>query len=236
MNENKTVEYEIIDNIGIIKGINPPVNALSHSVRLGLINSLTELNNNQKVEGIVLIGDGRTFFAGADISEFGKPMQQPDLNSVIKTFEESKKPVVAALHGTPLGGGLELAMGCNYRVAISSTKLGLPEVKLGIIPGAGGTQRLPRLAGVEKALSMITSGIPIIASDALNSGIIEEVFEDALIANAITFIKSKLQQENHPVASKLKDKISNINNDIFLEFSKKIKNKLRGRNSPLCAI
>ena len=207
MNENKTVEYEIIDNIGIIKGLNPPVNALSHSVRLGLINSLTELTNNQKVEGIVLIGDGRTFFAGADISEFGKPMQQPDLNSVIKTFEESKKPIVAALHGTPLGGGLELAMGCNYRVAISSTKLGLPEVKLGIIPGAGGTQRLPRLAGVEKALSMITSGVPVSASNALKSGIIEEVFEAALVANAISFIKSKLQQESHPVASKLTDKI-----------------------------
>ena len=236
MNENKTVEYEIIDNIGIIQGMNPPVNALSHSVRLGLINSLIELNNNQKVEGIVLIGDGRTFFAGADISEFGKPMQKPSLNSVIKTFEESKKPIVAALHGTPLGGGLELAMGCNYRIAISSTKLGLPEVKLGIIPGAGGTQRLPRLAGVEKALAMITSGIPINASNALKSGIIEEVFEDALVANAISFIKSKLQDESHPVASKLIDKISNIDNDIFEEFSKKIKNKLRGRNSPLCAI
>ncbi len=140
------------------------------------------------------------------------------------------------MHGTPLGGGLELAMGCNYRVAISSTKLGLPEVKLGIIPGAGGTQRLPRLAGVEKALSMITSGVPVSASDALKSGIIEEVFEDALVANAISFIKSKLQEESHPVASKLTDKISNIDSDIFEEFSKKIKNKLRGRNSPLCAI
>ena len=236
MNENKTIEYEIIDNIGIIKGINPPVNALSHSVRLGLINSLTELNNNQKVEGIVLIGDGRTFFAGADISEFGKPMQQPDLNSVIKAFEESKKPIVAALHGTPLGGGLELAMGCNYRVAISSTKLGLPEVKLGIIPGAGGTQRLPRLAGVEKALSMITSGVPISASDALKSGVVEEVFEDALVANAISFIKSKLQQDSHPITSKLADKISNIDNDIFEKFSQNIKSKLRGRKSPLCAI
>ena len=195
MNENKTVEYEIIENIGIIKGLNPPVNALSHSVRLGLVKSLTELTNNQKVKGIVLIGSGRTFFAGADISEFGKPMQQPDLNSVIKTFEESKKPIVAALHGTPLGGGLELAMGCNYRIAISNTRLGLPEVKLGIIPGAGGTQRLPRLAGVKKALSMITSGTPVSANDALKSGIIEEVFEDALIANAINFIKDKVHQD-----------------------------------------
>ena len=137
MNKYQAVEYEVIENIGIIKGMYPPVNALSHSVRSGLVSSLKELSDNQKVEGIVLIGDGRTFFAGADISEFGKPMQEPDLNQVIKIFEESKKPIVAALHGTPLGGGLELAMGCNYRVALSSTKLGLPEVKLGIIPGAG---------------------------------------------------------------------------------------------------
>ena len=193
MNENKTVEYEIIDNIGIIKGLNPPVNALSHSVRLGLINSLTELNNNQKVEGIVLIGDGRTFFAGADISEFGKPMQQPDLNSVIKTFEESKKPVVAALHGTPLGGGLELAMGCHYRVALDSTRMGLPEVKLGIIPGAGGTQRLPRLVGVDMSLRMITTGNPITAYEAKEHGLIEEVFDSNLLSNSKEFIEKKIK-------------------------------------------
>ena len=228
MNENKTVQHEILDNIGIIKGVNPPVNALSHSVRFGLINSLTELIDNQQVEGIVLIGDGRTFFAGADISEFGKPMQQPDLNSVIKAFEESKKPIVAALHGTPLGGGLELAMGCNYRVATSTTKLGLPEVKLGIIPGAGGTQRLPRLAGVEKALSMITSGLPVDANDALKSGIIEKVFEDALLANAVSFIKSKLKKDSHPMVSRLNTKITNIESDIFAKFSERIKNKFRG--------
>ena len=236
MNDNKAVEYEVIDNIGIIKGMNPPVNALSHSVRSGLVNSLKELSENQKVEGIVLIGDGRTFFAGADISEFGKPMQEPDLNQVIKIFENSKKPIVAGLHGTPLGGGLELAMGCNYRVALSSTKLGLPEVKLGIIPGAGGTQRLPRLAGIEKALSMITSGIPIDANDALRSGIIEKIFEDALIANAINFIKDKLHQENHPITSKISDKIANIDNEIFETFAKKIEKKYRGRKSPLHAI
>ena len=236
MNENKAVEYEIIDNIGIIKGTNPPVNALSYAVRTGLIKSLEKLSDDTSIEGIVLIGDGRTFFAGADISEFGKPMQEPDLNQVIKVFEESKKPIVAALHGTPLGGGLELAMGCNYRVALSSTKLGLPEVKLGIIPGAGGTQRLPRLAGIEKALSMITSGIPISSKDALESGVIEEIFEDALIANAINFIKGKLHLESHPITSEIKDKIVNIDNEIFENFSKKIEKKYRGRKSPLHAI
>ncbi len=236
MSKNNAVECEIVENIGIIKGTNPPVNALSHAVRSELVNNLEKLSTNTDVEGIVLIGDGRTFFAGADISEFGKPMQGPDLNQVIKLFEYSKKPIVAALHGTPLGGGLELAMGCNYRIALRSTMLGLPEVKLGIIPGAGGTQRLPRLAGVEKALSMITSGNPINANDALKVGIVEEVYEDALIANAINFIKGKLTIVSHPIVSELKDKISNVKDELFDEFSSKIKKKYRGRKSPLFAI
>ena len=195
--DNQAIKYEIIENIGIIKGTNPPVNALSYAVRKGLIDTLQLFLKDNNIKGIILCGEGRTFFAGADISEFGKPMQSPNLNDVIFEFENSNKPIVAALHGTPLGGGLELAMGCNYRVALSNTKLGLPEVKLGIIPGAGGTQRLPRLAGIEKALSMITSGIPINAKDALDSGIIDEVFEDALLENAISFIKGKLNLDNH---------------------------------------
>ena len=190
--DTQAIKYEIIENIGIITGVNPPVNALSYNVRKGLVEALKLFLKNDNIKGIILCGEGRTFFAGADISEFGKPMQSPNLNEVILEYENSNKPIVAALHGSPLGGGLELAMGCNYRVALSSTKLGLPEVKLGIIPGAGGTQRLPRLAGVEKALSMITSGIPIDAKNALESGIIEEVFEDKLIEKALNFIKSKL--------------------------------------------
>ena len=122
------VKYEIIDNIGIIKGANPPVNALSYDVRKGLVATLKLFLENKNIKGIVLCGEGRTFFAGADISEFGKPMKAPSLNEVISEFENSHKPILAALHGTPLGGGLELAMGCNYRIALSSTKLGLPEV------------------------------------------------------------------------------------------------------------
>ncbi len=233
---NQAINHEIIENIGIIKGTNPPVNALSVDVRKGLIDALKLFLEDDNIKGVILCGDGRTFFAGADISEFGKPMQLPSLNDVIHTFENSNKPIVAALHGTPLGGGLELAMGCNYRIALSSTNLGLPEVKLGIIPGAGGTQRLPRLAGIEKALSMITSGIPINAKDAFDSAIIDEVFEDALLENAISFIKSKLSLENHPVVSKLQEKVSNIKNEVFENFSKKIQEKYRGRKSPFCAI
>ena len=233
---NQAIKYEIKENIGIIKGANHPVNALSYEVRKGLIDSLQLFLKDDNIEGIILCGEGRTFFAGADISEFGKPMQSPSLNDVIFEFENSNKPIVAALHGTPLGGGLELAMGCNYRVALSSTNLGLPEVKLGIIPGAGGTQRLPRLAGIEKALSMITSGTPINAKDALNSGIVEEVFPDNIIENAMNFIKSKLSLDNHPIVSKLSEKVSNIRSEVFDNFSNKIQKKYRGRKSPLCAI
>jgi len=234
--DNQAIKYEVIENIGIITGVNPPVNALSYNVRKGLVEALKLFLKNDNIKGIILCGEGRTFFAGADISEFGKPMQSPNLNEVILEYENSNKPIVAALHGSPLGGGLELAMGCNYRVALSSTKLGLPEVTLGIIPGAGGTQRLPRLAGVEKALSMITTGIPVDAKNALDSGIIEEVFEDKLIENALNFIKSKLNLDIHPVASKLTEKVSNVKNDIFINFSNKIEKKHRGRKSPLCAI
>ena len=232
----QAVTCEIQDNVGIIKGNNQPVNALSFEVRKGLIDTLRTLLDNKFIEGIILCGEGKTFFAGADISEFGKPMQSPNLNDVVFEFENSKKPIVAALHGTPLGGGLELAMGCNYRVALANTKLGLPEVKLGIIPGAGGTQRLPRLAGIEKALSMITSGTPISAKDAFDCGILEQVFEDALMENSISFIKNKLSQDNHPITSKLTEKISGIKDEVFDNFSNAIKKKYRGRKSPLCAV
>ncbi len=234
--DEQVITYEIQKNIGIIKGNNQPVNALSFEVRKGLIDTLRTLLDNKFIEGIILCGEGKTFFAGADISEFGKPMQSPNLNDVVFEFENSKKPIVAALHGTPLGGGLELAMGCNYRVALANTKLGLPEVKLGIIPGAGGTQRLPRLAGVERALSMITSGTPISAKDAFDYGILEEVFDDALIENSINFIKNKLSQANHPITSKLTEKISGIEDEVFDNFLNEIKKKYRGRRSPLCAI
>ena len=233
---NNAIRYEIIENVGIIKGANPPVNALSYDVRKGLVDTLKLFLEDKNVKGIVLCGEGRTFFAGADISEFGKPIKSPNLNDVILEFENSHKPIVAALHGTPLGGGLELAMGCNYRIALSSTYLGLPEVKLGIIPGAGGTQRLPRLAGIEKALNIITSGIPIKAKDALGSNIIDQIFEDDLIQNAVYFLKGKLNLDHHPVVSKLTEKVSNINNEVFENFSRDTEKKYRGRKSPLHAI
>ena len=237
MTDSDSIKFKIEDNIGIIIGNNAPVNALSHSVRQGLLDNLKKLNDDQSVTGIILMGEGRTFFAGADISEFGKPMQTPSLNDVINEFELSKKPIVAAMHGTPLGGGLELALGCNYRVALKSTNLGLPEVKLGIIPGAGGTQRLPRLAGIEKALSMITSGTPIPATEALNHGIVDAIYDEELLANSKKFLLDKIETlDSHPITSKINERITADSKSIFEDFTSKIKKKFRGRKSPLSAI
>ncbi len=234
------ITFEIDGNIGLIKGTNPPVNALSYDVRKGLVETLNLFLNNKDIECIILCGEGRTFFAGADISEFGKPMQGPNLNEVIFEFEKSNKPIVAALHGTPLGGGLELAMGCHYRVANSKTLLGLPEVKLGLLPGAGGTQRLPRLVGPEIALEMITSGNPIPASKALKEGLVEEVYEvnslDELIEKAIVFSKSIITNNSHPKSKERNEKISNISDDIFDNAIKKVTPRLRGREGPLRCI
>ena len=145
----------------IILSNNPPVNALSTAVRQGLVDAIAEAEADDGVKAVVIACEGQTFFAGADITEFGKPPQQPWLPMVVDTIENCSKPVVAAIHGTALGGGLEVALGCHYRVADKSAKLGTPEVKLGLLPGAGGTQRLPRVAGVRKALEMTATGNPI---------------------------------------------------------------------------
>jgi 3-hydroxyacyl-CoA dehydrogenase len=176
-------------NVAIVTLDNPPVNALSFHLREPLQKALVKLKDDASVEALVLTCAGRTFVAGADITEFGKPVQNPHLPLIIETLESFEKPTVAAIHGTALGGGLELAMGCHFRVAVSSAKLGLPEVKLGILPGAGGTQRLPRLLGPSKALKMIVSGAPISAKEALAGGLVDAVFEDDLVASAVAFAR-----------------------------------------------
>ncbi len=234
--DNKVISHEIQGNIGIIKGANHPVNALSFEVRKGLIENLEKLSNDDNVKGIILLGEGKTFFAGADIAEFGKPMKSPVLNDVIKQFEDCRKPIVAALHGTPLGGGLELAMGCHYRVALDSTRMGLPEVKLGIIPGAGGTQRLPRLVGIDMSLRMITTGNPITAYEAKEHGLIEEVFDSNLLSNSKEFIEKKITSDIHPRARDSIEKIQSIDDGIFEKYQSKISKNMRGRNSPIAAV
>ena len=169
----------------IVLSNNPPVNALSTAVRQGLVDAIAEAEADDSVKAVVIACEGQTFFAGADITEFGKPPQQPWLPMVVDTIENCSKPVVAAIHGTALGGGLEVALGCHYRVADPSAKLGTPEVKLGLLPGAGGTQRLPRVAGVRKALEMCATGNPIGAKEAFDCGLVDRLVEGELIPHAV---------------------------------------------------
>jgi 3-hydroxyacyl-CoA dehydrogenase len=183
------VQYELQDNIGVISVNNPPVNALAQVVREGILNAVMTAQDDAS-EAIVLRCEGRTFIAGADITEFGKPPKDPWLPEVLSAIESSSKPVVAAIHGTALGGGFEVALACHYRCAIASAKVGLPEVNLGLLPGAGGTQRVPRIAGVPAALDMITTGKPVAAPRAKDMGLIDEVIAgDDLAAAAVQYAK-----------------------------------------------
>ena len=189
------VELRRDGEVALIVVDNPPVNALKHDVRTGLIDAFTQARDDAGVAAIVLSCAGRTFIAGADITEFDKPSQSPGTGDVIALIESVRKPVVAALHGTALGGGLEVALACHFRVAAPSTRLGLPEIKLGLIPGAGGTQRLPRLVGLEKASAMILSGEPIAADDALAAGLIDEIIDGDLRVGAIAFARRALAEK-----------------------------------------
>src|SRR5688500_18316996 len=173
----------------IVTSNNPPVNALGHAVRQGLVAAIEEAEADEAVKAVVIACEGQTFFAGADVSEFGTPkaFEQPMLPQVVDRIENCTKPVVAAIHGTALGGGLEVALGCHYRVAVPSAKLGVPEVKLGLLPGAGGTQRLPRIAGVKRALEMCATGTPISAKDACDCGLVDRLIEGELVPHAVGY-------------------------------------------------
>ena len=187
-----TVSYEVTDGIAVITIDNPPVNAMSAAVRKGCWEALDRLAADDTARAAVLICAGRTFIAGADITEFDKPIVDPWLPDVVEKLEASDKLIVAAIHGTALGGGLETAMGCHYRCALPSARVGLPEVHLGLLPGATGTQRLPRLAGARKALDMMTSGRQVSAREALETGIIEKLIEGDLRAGAIAWARGLL--------------------------------------------
>ncbi|MBH3423719.1 3-hydroxyacyl-CoA dehydrogenase NAD-binding domain-containing protein [Pseudomonas gessardii] len=184
---NSSVNYERQGEVALITLNNPPVNALGQAQREGLLRALHQAQIDTQAKVLVLLCSGRTFIAGADIKEFGKPPQAPSLPEVVNAYEHSDKPCVAVIHGTALGGGLEMALGCHYRIARRDAKVGLPEVKLGLLPGAGGTQRLPRLAGVAKALEMIVSGQPINALQAYEHHIVDELFDGDPRAAAIAF-------------------------------------------------
>jgi 3-hydroxyacyl-CoA dehydrogenase len=176
--------------VGVIEIDNPPVNAMGGAVRKGVWDGLHALQADDAVKAIVLACKGRTFSGGADITEFGKPPTEPALSALIDEVEASDKPVVAAVHGTAYGGGFEIALGCHYRVGPASVRLGLPEVKLGLIPGAGGTQRLPRVIGMVAALKPIVTGDPIHGGEAAEMGLIDKLIEGDLTAGAIDFARS----------------------------------------------
>ena len=176
-------------NVAIITIDNPPVNALRHGVRKGIMENVIAARDDASVEAIILTGAGRTFVAGADITEFGKPPQAPSLIDVIATLDEVKKPTIAAVHGTPLGGGLELTMGCHFRVAAAGTRLGLPEIKLGLIPGYGGTQRLPRVIGEARALDMIMTGRTVDADEALGMGLVNRLVDGDAVSAGVAYAR-----------------------------------------------
>jgi 3-hydroxyacyl-CoA dehydrogenase len=201
------VRLECRDVIAIVTVDSPPVNALSAAVRGGILECVKRAVADPEVKAIVLTCAGRTFIAGADITEFGKPPKPPGLGEVLVEIENSPKPVVAAIHGTALGGGLEVALACHFRVATKDARLGLPEVKLGLLPGAGGTQRLPRAVGPELAVRMIVGGDPIPASEALKNGLIEEIVEGPAIGGE-SFAR-KVLAEKRPLR-KLRDDDSKL--------------------------
>jgi 3-hydroxyacyl-CoA dehydrogenase len=218
---------------------NPPVNALKQVVRAGLLSTLTQARDDVATRAIVLVGAGRTFIAGADITEFSKPSQPPSLPEIIGLIENSPKPVIAAMHGTPLGGGLELTLACHFRIAAPGTRLGLPEIKLGLIPGAGGTQRLPRLVGMDRAMAMILSGEPVPAQQALADGLIDEIVEGDLTAAAVAFARRVLA-EKRPLrrVRDLEGKIEPLraNPEKFAELAGANTKRSRGLHAPARAI
>ncbi len=218
----------------IVTSNNPPVNALGAAVRIGLVAAIEEAEADDAIKAVVIRCEGQTFFAGADITEFGKPPEMPWLPSVVDTIENCSKPVVAAIHGTALGGGLEVALGSHYRIAVPDAKLGVPEVKLGLLPGAGGTQRLPRVAGVQKALEMVTSGTPIGAKEAFAVGLVDRLCEGELIQHAVALAEEVRDIRPLPKSSERDDKLkeARANPAIFDEFRKANARKFRGFEAP----
>lgn len=235
------------DNIAIINIDNPPVNALSHAVRQGVVDAITQAEQDENIAAIVIYCQGKTFIAGADIKEFGKTPKEPHLPDVLQRINQCKKPIIAALFGSVLGGGFELALACHYRVAIRGTKLGLPEVTLGLIPGAGGTQLLPRIAGVELALTMITSGKPQKVEQLDDYGIIDQLIDadsnnkDHLLTASVSFAKELLEKNQtskiitqQPMTLDSEQKETAF--ALCQQFRDKLAKKSRGQQAPQSAI
>ncbi len=238
------VRWTKTGEIAIVTIDNPPVNALSPGVPEGILACLEELNADPEVEATVLIGAGRTFIAGADIHELsriasGERSRDLGLQPAILALENSPKPVICAIHGTALGGGLEFAMGAHYRVAAPSARLGQPEIRLGLIPGAGGTQRLPRLVGVEKAVEMCSLGQPVSAAEALQCGLVDRLIEGDLLEGALAFAREMLAHRAEP--PKTRDRAVSPDDPtalapVFDAARDAARKRIRGQQAPLRAI
>ncbi|WP_233881568.1 3-hydroxyacyl-CoA dehydrogenase NAD-binding domain-containing protein [Paraburkholderia flagellata] len=215
------VDYTTRDGVAVITLNNPPVNGLGHSTRAGIVEGLARAASDPAVLAVVITGAGKAFSGGADITEFNTPkaMQEPTLHTVIKEVEKSAKPVVAAIHSVAMGGGLELALGAHYRIAAAGAQIALPEVKLGILPGAGGTQRLPRAIGLEAALNMIVTGAPVMSEKLANSGLFDAMAQGDLLEEAVAFARKAADKQGpHPLVRNRK--IEHPNAEGFLQFSR----------------
>ncbi len=238
---NTAVNYEVKDTIAILALSNPPVNGLGQPVRQGIKDGVEKALAEEGVQAIVITSYGKMFCGGADVSEFGSPMAaaEPMLCDIFNQLDASPKPVIAAINGLALGGGCELALACDYRIAHANAKVGLPEVNLGLIPGAGGTQRLPRLAGVEMALQMITSGKPVSAEQALANGIVDVIIDESTDFVEATIAYAKSVVSNGSTVKNCADMsvdLSSLPDSVFDDFRKSIARKTRGFLAPECAI
>ncbi|GGC03247.1 3-hydroxyacyl-CoA dehydrogenase [Novosphingobium endophyticum] len=232
---NDKISIHIDGDVGFIISDNPPVNALGIAVRTGLVDALQALNTEPAVKAIVLYCEGRTFFAGADITEFGKPRISPTLQEAIAALESSAKPVIAAIHGTALGGGLEIALGCPFRVAVPAARVGLPEINLGLFAGGGGTQRLPRLIGPEKALEFVLSGKPVSARQALALGIVDAVEDGEPAAIGAAFARRVIDGSIPAVPVRDRDDklaATRANASAFDALAKKLTARSKGQDAP----
>jgi 3-hydroxyacyl-CoA dehydrogenase len=227
---SEVVAYAVRDGVAVITMNNPPVNGLGNALRAGILQALQRADGDPQVKAAVLIGAAKAFSGGADIREFGRPREKPDLPDVNDYQDAMKKPLVAAITGFALGGGLELALACHYRIATPKTQLGLPEVKLGILPGSGGTQRLPRIVPVSKAVQMMTTGNPISAEEALQLGLVDEIVQGGDLLDAAVVYANKLVAEKKPLR-RIRDMTAKADVD-FSKVREEVRKASRGYPAP----
>src|SRR5438132_8220972 len=229
---SEVAPYTVRDGVAVITLNNPPVNGLGNALRAGILQGLERAAAEAQVKAVVLIGAGKSFSGGADIGEFGKPRDMPGLPVVNDAQDALQKPLVAAISGFALGGGLELALACHYRIAAPKAQLGLPEVKLGILPGSGGTQRLPRIVPVSKAVQMMTTGTPISAEEALQLGLLDEIVQGGDLLDAAVVYANKLVAERKPLR-RIRDMHAKADGLSFAAIREDVAKASRGYPAPL---